>query len=77
MNQIQIAYTDAIDGIKANQLVIEAFTKLIENNSQEHDLEFLQEMIEMQECQIRKYNWIIRDIEENFPEEIKICCIKH
>ena len=49
MNLTQITYTDAIDGIKANQLVIEAFTKLIENNSQEHDLEFLQEMIEMQE----------------------------
>jgi hypothetical protein len=68
MNHTQIAYTDAIDGIEANQLVIEAFTKLIEDKNDEHDLKFLQEIIEMQEYQNRKYNRTIRDIEENFPE---------
>lgn len=70
MNHTQIAYTDAINGIKANQLAIEKLTELIEDNSDEHDLKFLQKMIEMEEYQIRKYNWTIRDIEENFPEHI-------
>jgi len=72
MNQIQIAYTDAIDGIKANQLVIEKFTELIEDKNDEYDLEFLQEMIEVQKYQNRKYNWTIRDIEKNFPEDILV-----
>ena len=64
MNEFNIDYIDAVDGLEANRLAIEKLSKIKRDNSDGLDFEFIQQVILNMNKQNQKHNRIIR---ERFP----------